>query len=194
MFRPERFENIYSGPYFLRSGAAILGRMRTPREDAPSDAPTGDFIIPVFVSPFMDASRSLRWAVYFVALAGVATLLGVGLIGAGVALGVGSAYGQLADGAALGSVAGSAAPGLAVALLGVLVWVVGTAAAFFKIVTEAVEEQMRERFDSEKVKSEILSVLDDRLSEVEHDASETRRKVAELKREDAADEFQFGEQ
>ena len=140
----------------------------------------------------MDASSSLRWAVYFVALAGVATLLGAGLLGAGVVLGLLAAYDQLAGGAALGTVAATAAPGLAVALLGVLVWTVGVAAAFFKVVTEAVEAQMRERFDGEKVKSEILSVLDDRLSDVEHDVEEVRRNVSELKREDAAEEFQFG--
>ena len=142
----------------------------------------------------MDANRSIRWALYYVALAGVATVVGGGLVAAGASLGLASAYEQLADGAALGSVVGTAAPGLAIALLGALVWVVGSVAAFVKVFTEAVDEQMRERFDGEKVKSEILSVLDDRLSEVEHDAAETRRKVAELKREDAAEEFEFGTQ
>lgn len=142
----------------------------------------------------MDANRSIRWALYYVALAGVATVVGGGLVVAGASFGLASAYGQVADGAALGSVVGTAAPGLAVAVVGALIWVVGSVAAFVKVFTEAVDEQMRERFDSEKVKSEILSVLDDRLSEVEHDAAETRRKVAELKREDAAEEFEFGTQ
>lgn len=142
----------------------------------------------------MDANRSIRWALYYVALAGVATVVGGGLVVAGATFGLAGAYEQLADGAALGSVVGTAAPGLALVLVGALVWVVGSVAAFVKVFTEAVDEQMRERFDSEKVKSEILSVLDDRLSEVEHDASETRRKVAELKREDAAEEFEFGTQ
>ncbi|WP_132057273.1 dynein light chain family protein [Halorussus amylolyticus] len=140
----------------------------------------------------MNASRSIRWALYYVALSAVATLVGGGLVVAGAALGLGTAYEQLADGAALGSVVGTAAPGLAVALLGALVWAVGSVAAFLKVFTEAVDEQMRERFDSEKVKSEILSVLDDRLSDVEHDAEETRRKVSELKREEVANDFEFG--
>ena len=142
----------------------------------------------------MDARRSLRWAVYYVILAGVATLVGGGLVGAGFVLGLGTAIEQVSDGAALSSVAGTAAPGLAVALLGVLVWAVGTVTAFVRVFTAAVEEQMRERFDSEKVKSEILSVLDDRLAEMEQDMSETRRKISELKREETAEEFQFGEQ
>lgn len=142
----------------------------------------------------MDANRSIRWALYYVALAGVATVIGGGLVVAGASLGLVGAYEQLADGAALGSVVGTAAPGLALAFVGALIWVVGSVAAFVKVFTEAVDEQMRERFDSERVKSEILSVLDDRLSEVEHDAAETRRKVAELKREDAAEEFEFGTQ
>ncbi|MFC4549036.1 MULTISPECIES: hypothetical protein [Halorussus] len=141
----------------------------------------------------MDASSSLRWAVYFVALAGVATLLGAGFLGVGVVLGLGAAYDQLASGAGLGTAAATAAPGLVVVFLGVLLWAVGVAAAFFKVVTEATEAQMRERFDGERVKSDILSVLDERLSEVEHDAAETRRQVAEMKREDSAEGFEFGD-
>ena len=142
----------------------------------------------------MDARRSLRWAVYYVALAGVATLLAAAFVGAGVAAGLGTAYDQLQNGATLSAALGTAAPGLALALVGVLVWAVGTVAAFVRVFTAAVEEQMRERFDSEKVKSEILSVLDDRLSDVEHDVSEMRRTVSELKREDVAEEFEFGQQ
>jgi uncharacterized membrane protein len=132
--------------------------------------------------------------VYYVILAGVATLLGGGLVGAGVAVGLVPAYDQLSNGATLSAVLPTAAPGLALALLGVVVWLVGTVAAFVRVFTAAVEEQMRERFDSEKVKSEILSVLDDRLSDVEHDVTEMRRTVSELKRDDAAEEFEFGEQ
>ncbi|MFC7081144.1 hypothetical protein [Halorussus caseinilyticus] len=142
----------------------------------------------------MDASRSLRWAVYYVILAGVATLLGGALVGAGVVLGIADGYSQLESGAALSTALETAAPGLAAVVLGVLVWAVGTVTAFVRVFTAAVEEQMRERFDGEKVKSEILSVLDDRLSDVEHDVSEMRRTVSELKREESADEFQFGEQ
>lgn len=141
----------------------------------------------------MDASNSLRWAVYYVALAGVATMVGFGIVGIGFMLGLGAAVSQLASGAAVGSVLGTAAPGLVVAILGILVWAVGSAAAFFKVVTEAVDEQMQERFNGEKVKSEILSVMDDRLSDIEHDIQEMRRKVSEMKRDDAANEFDFGD-
>ena len=142
----------------------------------------------------MDASRSLRWAVYYVVLAGIATLLGGALVGGGVVLGIAEGYEQLTDGAALTAALTTAAPGLALALLGVVVWAIGTVTAFVRVFTAAVEEQMRERFDGERVKSEILSVLDERLSEVEHDVSETRRQMSELKREESAEEFQFGDQ
>ncbi|UPV99028.1 hypothetical protein M0R88_10870 [Halorussus gelatinilyticus] len=142
----------------------------------------------------MDASRSLRWAVYYVVLAGVATAVGGALVGGGVVLGIADGYSQLADGAAVTTALSTAAPGLVLAFLGVVVWAVGSVTAFVRVFTAAVEEQMRERFDGERVKSEILSVLDERLSEVEHDVSETRRQVSELKREESADEFQFGEQ
>ncbi|WP_158057850.1 hypothetical protein [Halorussus halophilus] len=142
----------------------------------------------------MDASSSLRWAVYYVALAGVATIVGGGFVVVGMMLGLGAAVNQLLyEGAGFGTVLGTAAPGLVVALLGVFVWAVGSAAAFFTVVAEAVDEQMQERFNGEKVKSDILSVLDDRLSDVEHDIEEMRRKVSEMKREDAANEFDFGD-
>jgi hypothetical protein len=142
----------------------------------------------------MDASRSLRWAVYYVVLAGVATLLSGALVGGGILLGIADAYSQLESGAALSTALKTAAPGLVLVSIGIIVWVVGTVAAFVRVFTAAVEEQMRDRFDSEKVKSEILSVLDDRLAEVERDVSETRRQVSELKSDDTAEEFQFGEQ
>ena len=142
----------------------------------------------------MDANRALRWAVYYVALAAVATLLGGALVGAGVVVGLGSGYDQLASGASITGALSTAAPGLALALLGVVLWAVGCVAAFVKVFTAAVDEQMRERFDSEKVKSEILSVLDDRLTDVERDVSEVRRKFDEMKREEVAEEFEFGQQ
>jgi hypothetical protein len=159
-----------------------------------ADTKTDAFILPGPPLPRMDASRSLRWAVYYVVLAGIATLLGGALVGGGVLSGIADGYGQLADGAALTTALKTAAPGLALAVVGVVVWAIGTVTAFVRVFTAAVEEQMRERFDSEKVKSEILSALDERLSEVEHDVSETRRQVSELKRDESAEEFQFGEQ
>jgi hypothetical protein len=142
----------------------------------------------------MDASRALKWAVYYVILAGIATLVAGGIVGAGVVVGIAEAYDQLENGATLSTALETAAPGLALVALGVLVWVVGTVTAFLRVFTAAIEEQMRERFDSEKVKSEILSVLDDRLTDVEQDLSVVRRTVSEMKREETAEEFQFGEQ
>jgi len=132
--------------------------------------------------------------VYYVVLAGVATLVGGALVAGGVVVGIDPAYEQLVDGESLSTALSTAAPGLALALLGVFLWAVGSVAAFVRVFTAAVEEQMRERFDSEKVKSEILSVLDDRLSDVEHDVSEVRRTVKEFEREEAAEEFEFGQQ
>lgn len=141
----------------------------------------------------MDATRSLRWAVYYVVLAGIATLVAGSLVGGGIVVGLGPAYDQLADGAALSEALATAAPGLALAFVGVVVWTVGTVAAFVWMFTAALDEQMRERFDPDKLKSELLSGIDDRLTDVEHDVSEVRRKFDELKREEVADEFEFGQ-
>lgn len=53
-------------------------------------------------------------------------------------------------------------------------------AVFYKTITEATDEQMAERFDSEKVKSEVLSVLDDRLAEMQTELERTRKEVEEI--------------
>lgn len=139
----------------------------------------------------MDAKRTLRWASYYFALSTAATLVGLAIVAVGATLGLSSAYGMYLDGASYGSILGTAAPGLVVAVLGVVVWRVGTAAAFYKTLTGAVDDEMGDRFDSERVKSEILSVLDERLSDMQFEIEQTRRKIDDANREDAASDFEF---
>lgn len=140
----------------------------------------------------MDAKRTLRWAGYYFALSTAAAIVGFAIVAVGAALGLATAYGMILDGASYSSILGTAAPGLAVALIGIVVWRVGTAAAFYKTMTGAVNDEMGEQFDSERVKSEILSVLDERLSDMQFEIEQTRRKIDDTNREEAvAGEFDF---
>ena len=141
----------------------------------------------------MDAKRTLRWASYYFVLSTAAALVGFAIVGVGLLLGLTTAYGMYVDGASFGAIAGTAAPGLVVSLLGIVVWRIGTAAAFYKTLTGAVDDEMGERFDSERVKSEILSVLDERLSDMQFEVQQTRRKIDDSNREEAAagGEFEF---
>lgn len=140
----------------------------------------------------MDAKRTLRWAVYYFALSTAAALVGFAIVAVGATMGLMSAYGMYLDGASTGAILGTAAPGLVVAAVGVVVWRIGSAAAFYWTLTGAVDDELGERFDSERVKSEILSVLDERLSDMQFEVEQTRRRIDDANREDAASEFEFG--
>ena len=140
----------------------------------------------------MDTTRALRWGGYYTALATLGAVLGLAIVAAGAALGIGEALSMYFDGAGTTAVLTTAAPGLIVAAVGLLVWRLIAAVAFYKTVTGAVDEEMRERFDSERVKSEILSVLDDRLSDMQYEMERLRKQVDDINRQEAAEEFEFG--
>jgi uncharacterized membrane protein YjgN (DUF898 family) len=127
----------------------------------------------------MRVTSALRWAAYYRGIVWAAGLvpLGTALVamffigtnriprGAGEAIGV------------------ATTPQFAVAMLASLVvWQFVKTAAFYKTVAEATEYQMAERFDSEKVKSEVLSVLDERLSEMQSELERTRKEVSDIDR------------
>ena len=139
----------------------------------------------------MNAKQSFRWAGYYFLLSTVAAIIGLVLVGAGAVFGLLTAYHQISGGTGYAAVLSSTAPGFLLAILGVLVWRFGVAWAYYKTMTGAVEEQIADRFDSEKVKSEILAVIDDRLSEMQYEVSRTRKAVDDLDSGEVADEFKF---
>lgn len=140
----------------------------------------------------MDAKRTLRWAGYYFALSALSAVVGLAIIAAGATLGLTEAYGMYYDNASYSAIAATAAPGAIVALLGFVVWRVGAAAAFVKTLTGAVNDEMGERFDSERVKSEILSVIDERLSDMQFEIQQTRNTIKKRDRTNEADGgFQF---
>ena len=142
----------------------------------------------------MENSRALKWAAIYVALSTVALLLGLILIGVGIAL-AGTSGTRLMVMAQRNPtlLLRSAAPTVLLVLIGLGVWRIGTAFALVKTLGTAIEEETAAAFDTESLKSDILSVLDDRLSEMHQDLGQTRRVVNRLGSEEAASEFDFGE-
>lgn len=141
----------------------------------------------------MDAKRTLRWAGYYFALSALSAVVGLAIVAAGATLGLTEAYHMYGGNASFSAIAATAAPGLIVSLLGIVVWKVGSAAAFVKTLTGAVDDEMGERFDSERVKSEILSVLDERLSDMQFEIQQTRRQMGDSSGKQATNDFEFGD-
>lgn len=123
----------------------------------------------------MDAKSALRWAVLYRGATWLFGLVGLTFVYLGFWLSVGGLplsrsmlFAALAD-----------PRFLAPALVGFVLWQFGKTVVFYKTMTEAVEEQMTERFDAQMVKSEILEVLDERLAEMETQIRQTRSEVQE---------------
>ncbi len=137
----------------------------------------------------MQLTEALRWTVYYRGIALVSFLIGAALAAVGVWYGfVDIVLSQLPGtaGNATADVTGLAV-GTALILLGFVVWQIGKTAAFYMTLTEATENEMADRFDTQTVKSEILEVLDDRLSDIHADVETTRQQIDRLGIEDHAD-------
>jgi len=137
----------------------------------------------------MQLTEALRWTIYYRGIALVSFLIGAALAAVGVWYGfVDIVLSQLPGtaGNATVDVTGLAV-GTALILLGFVVWQIGKTAAFYMTLTEATENQMADRLDTQTVKSEILEVLDDRLSDIHTDVETTRQQVDRLGIEDHAD-------
>ncbi len=135
----------------------------------------------------MDAKRAFRWSGYYFLLTTAATVLGLAIVGAGVLLGVGQGYEAYRAGESITAVLGTAGFGLVIALVGIAVWRFGKAWALYKTLTGATEEQLADTFDTEHVKADILSVLDDRLADMQQDLQSVNRSLRDLKKEESAE-------
>lgn len=123
----------------------------------------------------------------------IGTLLaGVGLAVVGVVLGFGGALSAiLADPLNPQGAVDASNPTvtIAFAVLGLLVWQFGKSFALYHTLPRATGEVAAEEFDTERVRSEVLEVLDERLAGIEDELEETRRSVQELKRAEHAATF-----
>jgi len=140
----------------------------------------------------METTQALRWAGIYLATWLAATVVGGAIAAGGVALGGLGAVG-LAGYTPSVLQTGLAYPrfGFAIVLLGGIVWKFGTALALLHTFSGAIGSQTADTLDTETLKSDILSVLDDRLADMHNEVQETKRLVDRLSREDAASEFEF---
>ena len=137
----------------------------------------------------MESRRAVAWAGrYFLITAGFA-LVGAALVGVGLGYGGLQAWSTYQSAGAMAAVSGAALY-LAVAALGILVWRFGKALALYMTLTGAMEAQLADTFDTQHVKSDIVSVLDERLADMQQDLQSVNREIRDLK---AESDFEFGQ-
>lgn len=141
----------------------------------------------------MHPKRSILWAALYAVVASVATIVGIAIVATGLAIGGQEVYDTYqATGDVTSAVLIDAAPGLLVVLVGIVVWRLGTGLALFVTIPGALKEELSETYDNEQVKSEILTVLDDRLAEMEREVQGLRRDEYE-EDDEYGDGFQLGD-
>jgi len=143
----------------------------------------------------METRDAVKWAGVYLGLWVLSVAVSAGFVVAGIALGGLRVLGAgSATPVSLQIGAPSPIGGVVLMGVGVLLFQFGTALAGFKAGVTAVEEETAKHFDPEAMKSDILAVLDDRLADIHQEVSQTRRMVNRMGREEAADEFEFGEE
>jgi hypothetical protein len=130
----------------------------------------------------MKLKSALRWTAIYRAVTLTSGVVMLAMVGASLYLGLDDTVRTLVYGNpwSLRGQIGRVAAQVLLVVVGFVQWQLLTTVAYFKTLTEATEEQMAERFDSEKVKSEVLSVLDDRLAEMQTELERTRKQVEDL--------------
>ncbi|MFB6134597.1 MAG: hypothetical protein ABEJ55_06380 [Halanaeroarchaeum sp.] len=119
-------------------------------------------------------------------------LVGLALIGVGFGYGGLQAYGvyQRTGNAILATK--DVLYYLAVGVVGVLLRRFGKGMALYMTLTGAIEEQLASTFDTEHVKSDIVSILDDRLADMQHDLQSVNRELRKAKSDSSGDsQFDF---
>ncbi|MFB6131900.1 MAG: hypothetical protein ABEJ44_00665 [Halanaeroarchaeum sp.] len=136
----------------------------------------------------MESRRALAWAGRYFLVSSFFALLGAVLVGGGIGYGGFEAWTiYQATGNVLAAIRGGAVY-LVAALLGILVWRFGKAFALYMTLTGAIEEQLADSFDTEHVKSDIVSILDDRLADMQQDLQSVNREIRDVKN---AEGFEF---
>ncbi|AHG03163.1 hypothetical protein HALDL1_05830 [Halobacterium sp. DL1] len=132
----------------------------------------------------MDTKRSAVHAGKYFLLTTLFAVLGLAFIAGGAFLSRGAV-----DAGTTSELVSAAVPGIALAVVGVLLYRFGEAWALYKTLTAAHEEALADTFDTQHVKSDIVSVLDERLSDMQTDLQSVNRELRKLKEDD---QFQFG--
>lgn len=123
----------------------------------------------------MDYAETLRWTGVYLGLWLLAVIVGGAVVAAGVALGGLAALGAYDQTPFALRVAYYPQGGLAVMALGLLIAKFGSAAALLHVLVNATEARLETALATEEMKSDILSVLDERLAEMHDDLRAIRR-------------------
>lgn len=142
----------------------------------------------------MEHTRALRFAGRYFAFTTALSLIGLAAIAVGawisatgLSLGAGSIYGVPVP-----QITSQAYVGIVPIVLGVAIWRLGKAWAMYTTLTDAVKADLADTYDTEHVKSDIVAVLDDRLSDMQQDLQSVNRELREVKQ--GTDGFEFGEE
>lgn len=138
----------------------------------------------------MEYAETLRWTGRYLGLWLLAAVVGGAVVAVGVALGGLAALGAYQFTPFALRYAYYPGGGLAVIGLGLLLFKFGSTAALVHVLVGATEARLPAVLDTGALKSDILSVIDERLSEMHGELRETKRLVTDTSRDDDGFEFE----
>ena len=133
----------------------------------------------------MDTKRSAVHAGKYFAVTTLFAVVGLAFVAVGAFLSQ-----PALDAETTSELVSAALPGIVLAVVGIAIYCFGKSWALYKTLTDAHEEALAETFDTQRVKSDIVSVLDDRLADMQTDLQSVNREIRKLKDDD---QFDFGE-
>ena len=138
----------------------------------------------------MQLKSALRWSLYDRALALLPFLLGIGIVAGGIWLGAGAFLSELAFGDPSDAGQPSSVPLIVGGfVLGLLVWQLGRSAVRHHTMRKALENQIDELVDEERIASTAASKVDDRIADVETDVQQVSRKTTRIEQQVRGDEL-----
>lgn len=130
----------------------------------------------------MDAKRATVHSGKYFLITTLFALIGLGFVAAGAVLSQPALETETPS-----ALVSALVPGIALAAVGILVYRFGKAWALYMTLTAAHEEALAETFDTQRVKSDIVSVVDERLSDMQTDLQSVNRELRKLREDDAFD-------
>lgn len=141
----------------------------------------------------MESADTLRWGGYYFVLSILITLVTIGVIAGGIAIGGLRPIGYYQYTPSALRIALYPRAGIGLIGIGIFLWWGANTIAFYHTLVEAVGTRTAGQFNTEAMKSDVLSVLDDRLADIHQETTQTRRLINRVSRDDAAADFDFQE-
>lgn len=130
----------------------------------------------------MDAKRATVHSGKYFLITTLFALVGLGFVAAGAVLSQPALETETPS-----ALISALVPGIALATVGLLVYRFGKGWALYKTLTAAHEEALADTFDTQRVKSDIVSVVDERLSDMQTDLQSVNRELRKIREDDAYD-------